>query len=232
MSWGFWGHGYCVHMQFWNKMLLVYQWCNNAWLSFGWEHVSLFIVCALRSVHGALTRWTLLAPSVGWGWQVLVCSAQSCVASRMGPSSLGFAKAEGVWHTHWHVLYDPPDSNVLKILKIASKELLLSDGKTDVLVTCAALSQKNRDKWSYLPKLKKWGCFVSFCVVRFSGGVLSGFFFCFGLAFLICLRFFGFWSGVFCLLIKRTEPLCCTITLGQSFLITEAPIPVKHFTST
>lgn len=31
---------------------------------------------------------------------------------------------------HWHVLYDPPERNVLKILKIASKKILLSDGKT------------------------------------------------------------------------------------------------------
>lgn len=106
---------------------------------------------------------------------------------------------------HWHVLYDPPESNVLKILQIASKEILLSDGKTDVLMTCVALSPKNRDKWPYLPKLKKkWGVFVSFCVVSFFWGC---FFWIFGLVWfwffsLICLRFlFGFWSGVFCLLI-------------------------------
>lgn len=47
---------------------------------------------------------------------------------------------------HWHVLHEPPERNVLKILKIASKEILLSDGKTDVLMISVALSQKNSDK--------------------------------------------------------------------------------------
>lgn len=75
---------------------------------------------------------------------------------------------------------------------------------------------------------KNEGFFFLFCVVRFSGGVLSVFLF----FFFICLSSFGFWSVVFYLLIKRTESLCCTITLGQTFLITEAPIPVNHFSLT
>lgn len=134
-------------------------------------------------------------------------------------------------HCHCHVLYDYPERNVLKVLKIANKQILLTDGKTDVLMTCVALSQKNNDEWSYLPQLKKWGFFL-FCVVRFSGDVLSGFLVFF--FFFLCLKgFFCFWSDISYLLIKRrTEPLCCTITLGQSFLITEAPIPVRHFSST
>lgn len=110
--------------------------------------------------------------------------SQWWVASRMCPSSLGLPKqkvSDSPVHCHWHVLYDPPERNVLKILKIASKKILLSDGKTDVLMTSVALSQKNSDQWSYLPRLKKKKreLFVLFCIVRISGGCLSGFFWLF-----------------------------------------------------
>lgn len=35
---------------------------------------------------------------------------------------------------------------MLKVLKIANKQILLTDGKTDVLMTCVVLSQKNNDE--------------------------------------------------------------------------------------
>lgn len=54
------------------------------------------------------------------------------------PWSLPKQKVSGT-RCHWHVLSDPPEGNVLKILKIASTEILLSDGQTDVLMTCVAL---------------------------------------------------------------------------------------------
>lgn len=198
-----------------------------------WMRTCVFIACGLRSVHGARTRWTLLAPSVGWGWQDLLCTVLCGLED--------VSKFTGICHSrrclthsvrcHCHVLYDHPERNVLKILKIANKEMFWTDGKTDVLMTCVALSQKNNDKWSYLPQLKKMRvfCFILCCEVSWGCS-----FWFFGV-FFICLKFmFCFWSDVSYLLIKRrrTEPLCCTITLAQSFLITEAPIPVKHFSST
>lgn len=198
-----------------------------------WMRTCVFIACGLRSVHDARTRWTLLAPSVGWGWQGLLCTVLCGLED--------VSKFTGICHSrrclthsvrcHCHALYDHPERNVLKILKIANKDILRTDGKTDVLMTGVALSQKNNDKWSYLPQLKKMRFFLFYFVLW---GFLAVFFLAFGV-FFICLKsVFCFWSDVSYLLIKRrrTEPLCCTITLAQSFLITEAPIPVKHFSST
>lgn len=134
-----------------------------------WMRTRVFIACGLRSVHGARTRWTLLAPSVGWGWQGLLCTVLCGLED--------VSKSTGICHSrrclthsvrcHCHVLYDHPERNVLKILKIANKEILRTDGKTDVLMTCVALSQKNNDKWSYLPQLKKMRvfCFILCCEV-------------------------------------------------------------------
>lgn len=135
-----------------------------------WMRTCVFIACGLRSVHGARTRWTLLAPSVGWGWQGLLCTVLCGLED--------VSKFTGICHSrrclthsvrcHCHALYDHPERNVLKILKIANKEILRTDGKTDVLMTCVALSQKNNDKWSYLPQLKKMKqifCFILCCEV-------------------------------------------------------------------
>lgn len=64
-------------------------------------------------------------------------SAQFCMALRMCQNSLAFPKAKRLL-THLSALSETVMSHAL--LKIENKLILLSDVKTDVLMTCVALS--------------------------------------------------------------------------------------------